>query len=140
MSRDSSAGAKDVLSLEGIEPVDLLGQNDRNLRVIESSMGGKVVVRGDQVLLSGQAHQVQELKRVLAGLIEMVRRKRALSEEDVRYAIESRDHGESTATLVDEPILINSRREPVVLGRTPGEPGILEHLEDFRFAVLGDGP
>jgi len=136
LSHDSSAEAKDVLSLEGIEPVDLLGQNDRNLRVIEASMAGKVVVRGDQVLLSGQTHQVQELKRVLAGLIEMVRRKRALSEEDVRYAIESRAHGESTATLADEPILFNSRREPVV-PKTFGQRDYLREVagNDIVFAI-----
>jgi len=122
--------------LEGIEPVDLLGQNDRNLRVIEASMGGRVVVRGDQVLLSGEVRQVQELKRVLAELIEMVRRKRALSEEDVRYTIESRDHGESTAKLVDEPVLIDSRREPVV-PKTFGQRDYLREVaaNDIVFAI-----
>jgi phosphate starvation-inducible PhoH-like protein len=122
--------------LEGIEPVDLLGQNDRNLRVIEATMGGRVVVRGDRVFLSGQHVQVQELKRVFAGLIEMVRRKRALSEEDVRYAVEARDHNESTATLVDEPVLVNSRRESVV-PKTFGQRDYLRRVagHDIVFAI-----
>ncbi len=138
MSRDSSAEAKDVVSLEGIEPVDLLGRNDRNLRVIEASMGGRVVVRGDQVFLSGEEQQVQELKRVLVGLIEMVRRKRALSEDDVRYAIETRDHEESTASLVDEPVLVNSRRESVV-PKTFGQRDYLRAIAEHDI-VFGIGP
>ena len=142
MSRDSSTEAKDVLSLEGIAPVDLLGHNDRNLRVIEAAMGGRVVVRGDRVLLSGQHDQVQELKRVLVGLIEMVRRKRALSEDDVRYAIETRDHDESTAALVDEPVLVNSRRESVVpktFGQRDYLRAVTEHDIVFAIGPAGTG-
>jgi phosphate starvation-inducible PhoH-like protein len=113
LSREPAAESKDVLSLAGIEPVDLLGRNDRNLRLIESSLSGHVVVRGDQVILSGQRQEVQQLKRVFAGLIELVRQKKSLSEDDVRYAIETREHGETTANLAGEPVLTNSHREPV---------------------------
>jgi phosphate starvation-inducible PhoH-like protein len=102
------------LSIQGIEPVDLLGRQDRNLRVIESRLPGRVVVRGDQVILSGPQRDVEELKRVFVGLIEMVRQKRALSEEDVHYAIEVREREERAADLASEPVLLSSRRQAVV--------------------------
>jgi phosphate starvation-inducible protein PhoH len=70
VSRQSSAEHTETLSLAGIEPVDLLGHNDRNLKLIESRLPGRVVVRGDQVILSGPQRDVQELKRVFLGLIE----------------------------------------------------------------------
>jgi phosphate starvation-inducible PhoH-like protein len=124
------------LSLEGIEPIDLLGRNDRNLRVIENAMSGRIVVRGDQVLLSGQRGEVEDLKRVFVSLIEMVRRKRVVSEDDVRYAIETRTHSESTASLVDEPVLLNARRESVV-PKTFGQRDYVRTIQkhDIVFAI-----
>jgi phosphate starvation-inducible PhoH-like protein len=110
----SEAERVETLSLAGIEPVDLLGHQDRNLRLIESRLPGRVVVRGDQVLLYGPDADVGALKRVFAGLIELVRQNRTLSESDVHYAIDARAHDEPTASLAAEPVLLNARRQPVV--------------------------
>jgi phosphate starvation-inducible PhoH-like protein len=104
----------ETLSLAGIAPVDLLGRHDRNLRLIESRLPGRVVVRGDQVILSGPEREVADLKRVFIGLIELVRQKRALSETDVHYAIDAREHDEPTGALATEPVLLTARRQPVV--------------------------
>jgi phosphate starvation-inducible PhoH-like protein len=113
LSRESPAEHTETLSLEGIEPVDLLGRQDRNLRLIESRLPGRVVVRGDQVILSGPPQEVGELKRVFAGLIELVRQKRALSEADVQYAIDLREHDEPASNLASEPLLLTAKRQPV---------------------------
>jgi len=138
LSREPAAESKDVLSLAGIEPVDLLGRNDRNLRVIENALAGRVVVRGDQVILSGEKQQVQELKRLFVSLIELVRQKKALSEEDVRYAIETRDHAESPAALAGEPVLVNSYREAVA-PKTFGQRDYVRALRDLDI-VFAIGP
>ena len=138
MSREPAAESKDVLSLAGIEPVDLLGRNDRNLRVIENALAGRVVVRGDQVILSGEKAQVQELKRVFASLIELVRQKKVLSEDDVRYAIETRAHTESPASLASELVLVNSQREPVT-PKTFGQRDYVHAIRDFDI-VFAIGP
>ncbi|MFQ5599504.1 MAG: PhoH family protein [Candidatus Krumholzibacteriia bacterium] len=135
MTRESSVERTDTLSLDGIEPVDLLGRNDQNLRVIEKSMAGRVVVRGDQVILSGQKDDVQELKRVFVGLIEMVRLKRALSEDDVRYAIQTRAHPESAASLASQPVLLNNRRESVV-PKTFGQRDYLRAIDEHDIVFV----
>jgi phosphate starvation-inducible PhoH-like protein len=126
----------DSLSLEGIEPLHLLGHNDRNLRVIQQSMAGRVVVRGDRVFLSGQKDEVRQLRRVFVDLIETVRRKRTLSADDVRYAIEMRAHPDSAASLADEPVLQNARRENVV-PKTFGQRDYLRAIarHDIVFAI-----
>jgi len=138
LSREPAAESRDVLSLAGIEPVDLLGRNDRNLRVIENALAGRVVVRGDQVILSGEKAQVQELKRVFASLIELVRQKKVLSEDDVRYAIETRAHTESPASLASELVLVNSQREPVT-PKTFGQRDYVHAIRDFDI-VFAIGP
>jgi len=113
LSRETPAEHTETLSLEGIEPVDLLGRQDRHLRLIESRLPGRVVVRGDQVILSGPPQEVEELKRVFVGLIELVRQKRELSEADVQYAIDLREHDEPASNLATEPLLLSARRQPV---------------------------
>jgi phosphate starvation-inducible PhoH-like protein len=113
VTRESSADVTETVSLAGIAPVDLLGRQDRNLRLIESRMPGRVVVRGDSLVLSGPEPELRELKHVLLGLIELVRQQRTLSEADVHYAIDARAHGEPTAALAGEPVLVSARRAPV---------------------------
>jgi len=122
--------------MHGIEPVDLLGRNDCNLRLIENEMKGSIVVRGDRVILAGQQQEVRELKQVFAGLIEMVRQKRVLSQDDVRYAIEMRDHPEPQSNLALEAVVTNSRREAVT-AKTFGQRDYLQAIQehDIVFAI-----
>src|SRR5439155_21335400 len=114
------------------------GRQDRNLRLIESRMPGRVVVRGDQVILSGPERDVLELKRVFVGLIELVRQRRSLSEDDVHYAIEARDSEESAAGLAGEPVLLSARREPVV-PKTFGQRDYLRAVSKYD-VVFAIGP
>jgi len=113
VNRDSSAEHTETLSLAGIEPVDLLGRHDRNLRVLENRMAGRVVVRGDALVLTGQEPEVRALKHVLTGLVEMVRERRVLTEADVHYAIDARAHEEPAGVLAGESILLTAKRLPV---------------------------
>jgi phosphate starvation-inducible PhoH-like protein len=136
LSHESSTDHTETLSIAGIQPVDLLGHNDRNLRLIESRLPGRVVVRGDQVILTGPQSDVEELKRVFVGLIELVRQKRALSEADVHYAIDLREHSEPASNLASEPVLMSSRRQPVV-PKTFGQRDYLRAIaaHDVVFAI-----
>jgi phosphate starvation-inducible PhoH-like protein len=70
------------------------------------------------------------------GLIEMVRQKRALSESDIHYAIETREHARSSADLANEPVLLSSRRQAVV-PRTFGQRDYLHAMSqnDIVFAI-----
>jgi len=113
VTRESSAEYTDSVSLAGIQPVDLLGRHDRNLRVLEDRMPGRVVVRGDALVLSGSEPDVQALKHVLTGLLELVRQRRLLTEADVHYAIDTRGHAEAPGALAGESILLTAKRLPV---------------------------
>ena len=138
MVRKDSSHSTATLSIEGIEPVALLGLNDRNLRLIETEMKGSIVVRGDRVILAGPEAEVRELKGVFVGLIDMVRQKRVLSEDDVRYAIEMRDHPESPSNLAMEPVVTNARREAVI-AKTFGQRDYLKAIQEHDI-VFSIGP
>jgi phosphate starvation-inducible protein PhoH and related proteins len=136
LNRDPQPELTETLSIAGLAPVDLLGRHDRNLRLIEAQLPGRVVVRGEQVILAGAAADVEALKHVFSSLIALARQKGALTEADVHYAIDARDHEEPAANLASETVVMSSRRVPVV-PKTFGQRDYLRAIEahDVVFAI-----
>jgi phosphate starvation-inducible PhoH-like protein len=126
-----------TLSLAGIEPLTLLGRHDAHLRLIESRMPGRVVVRGDQVLLSGSDAEVDALHKLFSSLIETVRQQRSLAESDVHYAIETRN-GTPASTVGGEPLLWSAKRQPIG-PRTSGQNEYVQAIAQNDI-VFGIGP
>ena len=62
---------KRIVSIAGIDPIRLLGVEDRTLRLIEEHFDEKVVVRGDEIIIAGSPRTVERLTRVLESLIEI---------------------------------------------------------------------
>ncbi|MGD1048825.1 MAG: hypothetical protein ABR899_08765, partial [Candidatus Krumholzibacteriaceae bacterium] len=72
-----------VVSIAGIDPIKLLGVEDRNLRLIEEHFDERVVVRGDEIIISGPPRRIEQLTRVFERLIELAGRGRSITEGDV---------------------------------------------------------
>jgi phosphate starvation-inducible PhoH-like protein len=76
-----------VVSIAGIDPIRLLGVEDRNLRLIEEHFDEHVVVRGDEMIISGSPRRIEQLTRVLERLIELAGSGRSVTEGDVLTVI-----------------------------------------------------
>ncbi len=79
---------KRILSIAGIDTLKLLGVNDRNLRIIEDFFDERIVVRGDEIILTGLPKRVNELTRVIDHLIRIAGSGREVTEEDVRAVVQ----------------------------------------------------
>jgi len=77
---------KRVLSFSGIDPLNLFGERENHLRVVEEHYPGLVVVRGDEIILRGSDREVKELTDFFGELIELAKKK-ALTEQDFRYLV-----------------------------------------------------
>jgi phosphate starvation-inducible protein PhoH and related proteins len=75
------------LSIKGADQLQLLGRHDAHLRLIESAFGAKVVVRGDEVMLSGEPEQLDKLERLFSELLAVLGRTGSLDIEDVRTVV-----------------------------------------------------
>jgi phosphate starvation-inducible PhoH-like protein len=73
-----------TLSLRGLDLLDFLGRQDSNLRRLEDHFPGKLVVRGETMILEGDAQAVDEMGRVVEDLVEWARRGRPVDS----YAID----------------------------------------------------
>ncbi len=77
-----------VINVDRMEQtVSLFGSFDENIRLIESQYSVKIVSRGAEIKVSGDAENVSKAVRAINGLLTLINRGEALSEQNVRYVL-----------------------------------------------------
>ena len=80
-----------IINFERMEQaVNLFGSFDENIRLIENKYSVKVVCRGSDLKVSGEAENVSLAVRAINGLLGLINKGEALNEQNVRYPIASR--------------------------------------------------
>ncbi len=67
--------------------VDLLGPRDRLVRQVEDAFGCVVVVRGNEVTITGPSAEVEQARRLVDELVAMVRKGQVVDEASTRQAL-----------------------------------------------------
>lgn len=126
------------LSIEDIEPLNLLGRQDANLRLLEERFGARIVVRNGVMTVTGPGREVGLLVKVLEELLVLVRGGRVLGEEDVLYAMDAAE--EHPAVKLKEVDKIVYRLERIsVSPKTVGQAEYVKAIEEFDI-VFSIGP
>jgi len=114
---------KRKISLKGVDQLHLLGSQDEYLHLIEEAFDTKVVVRGDEILLSGEAEDVESLERLFVELIFLVQRNGKLQAADVRTAIDLAltNGGDTKKERKKEAPIIYYGKRGVIRPKTPGQ-------------------
>ncbi len=138
-----------VLSFAGVDPLKLFGPRDGHLAVVDRRFPGAVVVRGDDIILSGSHDQIERLTGFFREIIDIARRGRALSEQDIGYILDKSNGGGATAAPVVAPsreyaalesdVIVSTRRGAHVSPRTPGQKRYLDAIRRHDI-VFGIGP
>ena len=76
------------LKIEGTDTLGLLGINDSNLHVIENRFDATIVVRGDTVMLRGEAPEVDHLEKVFRELMYLLTKNGSITTNDVDTVID----------------------------------------------------
>jgi hypothetical protein len=100
---------KRIVSIAGIDPIRLLGVEDRNLRLIEEHFDENVVVRGEEIILAGSPRTVEQLTRVLEKLVEIAGSGRSVTEGDVLGVIRGGKAAGEKVGALDDSIVSSSR-------------------------------
>lgn len=77
------------ISLEGIDPVALLGLADENLRFISQNFQSQISVRGDRIRISGPKAELQNLKELFKVLIDAVKHDETITPVLIRREIDN---------------------------------------------------
>ena len=131
------------IELGDVPPISLFGQNDANLRIIREQFGAKIVARGTEILIEGEAPEVDALHEVFDHLIGVTRQGRYVSPSDVRYAVrmvrdENGHHLETLNNGSDGPRPFHGLRKNIV-PKTVTQKAYLEAIEECDI-VFGIGP
>ena len=69
------------------EMVGICGRNEEFLRIIRDAFTCKIVARGNQIVMSGEAEEVDKLRQLFLELLFLYRQGLPLTAHDVRYSI-----------------------------------------------------
>lgn len=130
-----------IISVDRMEQaVSLFGSFDENIKLIESHYGVRVVSRGSEIKITGEAEPVSKAVRAVNGLLLLINRGEALSEQNVRYVISLADDGDEDklTALSGDCICITSKGKPVK-PKTLGQKKYVDSIRNNTI-TLGAGP
>lgn len=119
--------------------VDLVGQRDENLRLIESSFASDILVRGNEITITGEDKDAQKVASVFEELIELIRLGQDLSADSVGRAVHmvKEDGQAKPSRVMGETILVTRGRS--IRAKTPGQRKYVDAIER-NTVVFAIGP
>ncbi len=127
-----------TLSIEGVDQRLLFGQNEVYLRIIEASFDINIVARGDNIMLEGEAVEVDQVTRLFGDLITRLASGSDLSEQYLRYAVSMvRENGAGPADRISTEALLTSALKKKIKPKTIGQSQYVEAVDknDLVFAI-----
>ncbi len=137
---DTEEPTTERILVDGVAMVQLLGPQDRLLRVVEKEHPAVAVhVRGNEVTLTGAADAVAAARGLVDELISLTRAGHGLDPADVATSsrILRADDGPRPSEVLGEAIL--SSRGRVIRPKTLGQKAYVDAIEDATI-VFGIGP
>ncbi len=122
------------------QTVSLFGSFDENIRLIESQYNVKVISRGSDIKVSGDVENVSKAVRAINGLLTLINRGEALSEQNVRYVLSLVKEGneDKLCEMTGDCVCITAKGKPIK-PKTLGQKKYLECIKNNTI-TLGAGP
>ncbi len=79
---------KRIISLKGIDQLKMLGTHDEYLHLIENASSSQIVIRGEDVIISGNSTDIHMLEKIFNELLFVMNRKGQLDRQEVETIIE----------------------------------------------------
>lgn len=140
MASDDMTTTTERILADGVAMVQLLGPQDRLLRVMQREHPQvKVLVRSNEITLEGEADDVAAAKSLVEELIEMTRAGHQLQPSDVTSSARMlrQDDGPRPSEVLGEAIL--TTRGKVIRPKTAGQKAYVDAIEENTI-VFGIGP
>lgn len=130
-----------VINVDRMEQtVNLFGSFDENIKLIESNYNVKVISRGSEIKVNGDAENVSKAVRAINGLLTLINRGELLSEQNVRYVLSLVNEGneDKLCEMTGDCVCITAKGKPVK-PKTLGQKKYLECIKNNTI-TLGAGP
>lgn len=129
-----------VFLQDASESMNLLGPEDIHLRILEEHINARIVVRGEEMIISGNTKDVEKMEAVIKELLTMVRQGHQLTPGGVSYVVSQVSEGQEKgmAEALSKVIATTHRGRPIK-AKTLGQAKYLEALANHSI-VFGIGP
>ncbi len=130
-----------VINVDRMEQaVSLFGSFDENVKLIEGQYNVKIISRGSELKVSGEADSVSKAVRAINGLLMLINRGEALSEQNVRYVLSLVNDGndDRLSEMTGDCVCITAKGKPIK-PKTLGQKKYLECIKNNTI-TLGAGP
>ncbi|KUO64045.1 MAG: phosphate starvation-inducible protein PhoH [Gracilibacter sp. BRH_c7a] len=125
---------------DGEETFNLLGLEDVNLRYLEERMNCQIVVRGEEMTVSGESENVKLAEGVLDQLLTLIRKGNNLTLADITYVISKVEEGsEQDMSQSLTRVIATSQRGRPIKPKTIGQSKYVKAIEKDSL-ILGIGP
>lgn len=123
------------------EALSLLGHRDENLRLIQEAVSARILVRGDEVVITGDDADVSRTSRLFEELLVSLRRGERLTRTLVKYLVSlAREESPEVISEVFSPAPIQLRsRRGSIRPKTRGQSAYLRAMGNHD-VVFGIGP
>jgi phosphate starvation-inducible protein PhoH and related proteins len=127
----------------GSQPmVALLGQRDELLRLVESAFDSKILVRGNEITITGDEHEAEKVALLFEELLEILGQGQTLTTESVGKTIDmiKDESARPSAVLGDVILSVRGRTiAPKTLGQKRYVDAIRESTVSFSIGPAGTG-
>ncbi len=126
----------------GRDMVDLLGQGDHLLKLIEDQFEADINVRGNEITITGEPSESQAVSALFTELLQLLDRGSVLTPDSIDRAIDMLKRGECSPTAVFSDVILTHRGKtirPKTAGQKRYVDAIREHTITFGIGPAGTG-
>ena len=119
--------------------LDLLGQHDELLKIIESQFKSHIVVRGNQITITGDSDEAEQVASIFKNLIELLSEGHNLTTHSVRQTIELTSNGSKIRAKDIFADVILTHRGKTIKPKTLGQKRYVDAIR-HNTAIFAIGP
>lgn len=133
--------AEKIIEFESIEhAMNLFGNYDENMRIIEDAYNVKAVIRGDEIRITGPGEGVDKAEEVIKRLIEISINGDLITKQSVSYLIQMADEDQlnKASDCMSEHVCMTARGK-LIKSKTHGQKQYIKAMRENTI-VFGIGP
>ena len=118
--------------------VDLLGQGDHMLKLIEDQFEADINVRGNEITIAGEPSEAQAVSALFTELLQLLDRGSVLTPDSIDRAIDMLKRGECSPTAVFSDVIL-AHRGKTIRPKTAGQKRYVDAIRENTI-TFGIGP
>lgn len=134
---------KEIL-IENLEPLEILGNNNRNLKILQAHFPKlKIVSRGNQLMLTGDELEMELFENKFTQLGDIIFKNGTISDSQFKallagdFQLNESDTADSNLTPANTDIILYGNGGRAIKAKTPNQKAMVEYIQknDILFAI-----